>query len=52
MLLIIIILLVAFVIIPLIELTLKERLLYAGKLLVYLAAFLYIIWVLYHTRVW
>lgn len=51
MLLVIIILLVSFIIIPLLDLTLKERILYAGKLVVYLAAFLYVAWVLYHSRV-
>jgi hypothetical protein len=44
---IIIILAIAFVVIPLIDLVLKERLLYAAKLVVYGAAFLWLLYTLF-----
>lgn len=51
MVLIILILLVTFVVIPLVEMTLKERILYTVKLLVYLATFLYVAWQLFATHI-
>ena len=44
MLLIVIILLVAYVIIPLIDLTLKENALFFGKVLVYVGTLVYVLW--------
>ena len=46
MLLIIVILLISFIVIPLLELTLKENALYFGKLLVYVATAIYVLWML------
>lgn len=47
MLLIIVILLVAYIIVPLLDLTLKENALYFGKLIIYLAAMIYVLWMLF-----
>ena len=46
MLLVVIILLVSFILIPLVELTLKEQALFFCKLLVYVLSLAYILWVL------
>jgi len=47
MVLIVIILLVAYIIVPLIDLTLKLQVLFFVKCLVYVITLLYVLWVLY-----
>jgi hypothetical protein len=47
MLLIVIILLVSFILIPLLELTLKDYVLLVAKVLVFAATLLYVIWMLF-----
>lgn len=50
MLLIIVILLVAYILIPLIQLTLKERILFFVEVVVYLITCLWVVYVLYHGK--
>jgi hypothetical protein len=47
MLLVVVILLVAFILVPLIDLTLKEQALFFAKLLVYVGALVFILWALF-----
>jgi len=47
----IIILLVAFIVVPLIDLILNERIKFGAKLVVYSLAFVYVIWLTYFVRV-
>lgn len=51
MLQIVVILLVAYLLVPLIDLTLNERVRYGVKLVIYLLASLWIIWTLVVTKV-
>jgi hypothetical protein len=50
MLQIIVILLVAYILIPLIVLTLKERILFAVEVVVYIATFVWVAWTLFHGK--
>ncbi len=49
MLLIVVILLVAYILIPLFDLCLKERALFFSKLLVYILTLVYVLWMVFGT---